>query len=332
MLDQDKLVIEKSPYEFARPWHRLFPPMLVVSITNVCNLQCSHCYYSKFKKRPEYYPNMMSWDIWVKICKEAAQWPGVIMNFGTDGEPLCHPGLLDMLRFAKEKGIYPINITTNGTLMEAAFVDAVIGEKLVDIINISLDAFTPETYRIIRGGDLTHLLQKLDYLITQRNTQQSRLKIQVNIIDQPDSRHELDDFRQYWGERVDNVLVRTYYDATSVIGETGRNITGRQIDFEPIDRWPCQQLWRRFNICDDGTVRFCVDDWFNKSKIGGLLEKSIHEIWTDPAYDKLRHFHICGEFDKVPYCSKCTEWQGMRWDYDYFVAMERILGESFLGT
>lgn len=323
-------IVERKPYVFARSWHKEFPAMIVISITNVCNLKCPHCYYSKFIKLPGYRPNMLACDLWEKICEEASRWPGVIMNFGTDGEPLVHPRLLDMLRLARRKSIYPINITTNGLLMDEEFNNAVVGEGLVDIMNISIDAFTLETYARMRGGDYGKLMRNVDHLITQRNNAKSSLKIQVNFIDQPDTRSELTMFKRYWESRVDLALTRIYYDATSVTGETGPNITGKQDMFEKVERWPCQQLWRRINIADDGIVRFCVDDWFNKTRLGDLNTHSIAQIWRGADYNRLRHLHITGQFDKVPYCAKCTEWQGMKWDYDYFLALEKLMGKKFV--
>jgi radical SAM protein with 4Fe4S-binding SPASM domain len=126
-------------------------------------------------------------------------------------------------------------------------------------------------------------------------------------------------------------MIRTYYDATSVTGETGGNITGRQSEFPKVDRWPCQMFWRRLNIGDDGTVRYCTDDWHNKTKLGDLRVQGIAEIWTSPAYDTFRHLHMTRQFGQNAYCAKCTEWQGMTWNYDYFTAMEKMLGKKFVG-
>jgi MoaA/NifB/PqqE/SkfB family radical SAM enzyme len=273
---------------------------------------------------------MLAWNIWKKICDETSHWPGVIMNFGTDGEPLLHPRFLDMLRLARKHSIFPINITTNGILMNDKFNKTVSEENLADIVNISIDASTPETYAKIRGGKFDKVVGNVRNLINHRNRSNYSLKIQVNCIDQLESRNELEDFRKQWENLVDNVMIRTYYDATSVTGETGSNVTGKQVEFEKVERWPCQQLWRRFNISDDGAVRFCVDDWFNKTKLGDLKTQSIADIWTGEEYNKLRHLHITRQYGKIPYCSKCTEWQGMKWDYDYFTAMKKMLNKDLL--
>jgi MoaA/NifB/PqqE/SkfB family radical SAM enzyme len=323
---------EDSEYGFALDWHRHFPPMLVISITNVCNLKCTHCYYTKFSKLQTYHRNMLPWSIWTRICDETSNWKNVILNFGTDGEPLCHPRFLDMVRYARKRGIWPINLTTNGLLMTEGFVQAVCEENLVDVINVSIDAATGETYQKIRGGNFDRVTANVRKLIEARNRTGATMKIQVNFIDQPESNSELDLFRRQWEGKADQILIRTYYDATSVTGETGPNITGKQKTFEQVDRWPCQQFWRRFNISDDGMARFCVDDWFNRTKIGDLNHSTISEIWTSRAYDDLRRQHLQNRFDENPYCAKCSEWQGMRWDYDYFLAMQKLLGTDFLGV
>lgn len=317
-------------YGFAAENHRTFPPMVVVSIVNVCNLKCVHCYYPKFAAHPQYKPNMMPRDIWTKICDEMAEHPWSILNLGTDGEPLLHKQFLEMMRYAKGKGIFPINLTTNGVRLEGDLARTVIEESLLDVINISLDAFSEEKYRQIRGGGYGRVWDNTHRIIDLRNTHQTNVKIQVNIIHQPEVRDEIQAFVDYWEPLVDNVMVRTYYDATHVTGGTGPNITGKQDSFEAVERWPCQQFWRRFNIADDGTARFCVDDWYNKSRIGDLRNSTIEEIWQSEEYGRLRRWHLTGQFSKVPYCVKCTEWQGMAWNYDYFFAMEKMLGKPLL--
>ncbi len=273
---------------------------------------------------------MMDLPIWKKICDELAGYPWSILNLGTDGEPLLHPHVLEMLRYAKRKNIYPVNVTTNGTLLDAPLAEVIVKEGLIDLINISLDALNAETYRKIRAGDHQKVYGHVERLVELRNRWNPKIKIQVNIIDQPEVRGEIDAFVAYWGPKVDNVLVRTYYDATVSTGATGGNISGKQQEFEKIPRWPCQQFWRRFNVGDDGTARFCVDDWYNKSVLGDLRTASIAGIWSSPRYEELRAWQTAGDFAKIPYCAKCTEWQGMKWEYDYFTAMEKVLGKRLL--
>ena len=212
-----ELITETEKYKYAKEWHKEFPPMVVVSITNVCNLRCTHCYYSKFIELPDYHALMMPWEIWEKICEEVGKWPGVVLNFGTDGEPLLHPKMIDMLRLARKHGISPINITTNGLPMDEEFNEVVVKDDLCDIINVSIDAYTDETYQKIRGGNFTKLKNNVLGLIDKRNDAESKMKIQVNFIDQPDANDELEGFKGFWEPMVDLVMIRTYFLGRSLL-------------------------------------------------------------------------------------------------------------------
>ncbi|WP_170959084.1 radical SAM protein [Magnetospirillum sp. 15-1] len=306
-----------------------FPPMVVVSITNVCNQRCIHCHWEAYSHHAGYVGTEMPWDVWVKIIDEMALHPWSILNLGTDGEPLTHRRFIDMMRYAKGKGIQLINLTTNGTLLTPEKAEIILHERLIDIINISLDAFHEETYeRIRKSRHYKKVHDNIHRLIDRRAALQAPARIQVNIIDQEEARAEIPAFVEYWQPLVDNVMVRTYYDATHVTGQPGPNLTGKQVPFEPVERWPCQQFWRRFNINEVGEARYCVDDWYNKSKIGDIRTSSIKEIWQSSAYEEYRQIHLRGDFHANPFCADCTEWQGMRWDYDYFTAIEKMTGKK----
>ena len=310
---------------------REFPPMVVVSITNMCNQRCVHCHWPTFSEKPDYVAKQMPWPVWTRVIDEMAAHPWSILNLGTDGEPMIHRRFLDMMRYCKSRGVGPTNITTNAILLTPDKAEIILKEGLLDVINVSLDAFTEATYQKIRQSPMFNkVTANVNAAIELRDKLGSATKIQVNIIDQPEAHDEIPDFVAYWEPRADNVMVRTYYDSTHVTGKPGPNITGKQKQFEKVERWPCQQFWRRINLAEDGEVRYCVDDWYNGSKLGHVMDESLKSIWQSATYDKYRNLHLQGRQSENPFCAECTEWQGMRWDYDYFTAMEKMLGQKLL--
>lgn len=317
-------------YGFASDKHREFPPMVIASIVNVCNQKCVHCHWPTFAKQPTYKANMMDWDVWTKLCDEMSLYPWSILNLGTDGEPLMHKHFLEMMRYARAKKIEPINMTTNGILLKGEVAEAILKEGLLDVVNISLDAFKAETYKQIRGTEYQVVHDNILKFIERRNQLNPTVKIQVNFIDQPEAAAELEAFKAYWEPKVDNVLIRTYYDATHITGATGPDMTGKQKAFTQEERWPCTLFWRRITVTDNGGIQYCIDDWYHQSNMGNIRKSSLKEIWQSPEYERFRQYHLNGEQYKNPYCAKCTEWQGMRWDFDYFVAMEKLLGKKLL--
>src|SRR3989338_1720645 len=107
----------RSEFGFLSQREKEFPAMVVMEITNTCNLECVHCPYVFISKRKDYLPRHMSWELYKKIAEEVSLHKGVLFRFVCDGEPTMHPRFLDMIKFAKTKGISPVNFVTNGTLL-----------------------------------------------------------------------------------------------------------------------------------------------------------------------------------------------------------------------
>jgi MoaA/NifB/PqqE/SkfB family radical SAM enzyme len=308
-------------YGFIKESDRLFPPMVVVEATNVCNLRCVHCPYPRLVKTPHYRPHHMEWGLYTKIADEAAAHPNTIFRLACDGEPLCHPRFIDMLKYADGLGIAPLTFNTNGTLMSEDKARGVLGISR-GVVEFSLDAIRKATYEAIRvGADFDKVMANVHRFIELRDRLNPDVKVMVSIIVQPESDAELGRFLDYWRPRVDHVLERKY------IACKGELDTSKERVSEPPARWPCKQLWTRFMINPEGLAEFCMDDWHDYSVIGDVRQQSIAEIWQGEPYETLRHQHLSGRFEEVPYCSACTDWRVIEWDYDYFRAVKKAFGQ-----
>ncbi|MGE5197247.1 MAG: radical SAM protein, partial [Deltaproteobacteria bacterium] len=255
----DHMETKQLKYDFLKDSDREFPTMVVVGITNVCNLACVHCYYKDFIKLPRYKPAFMDPKLYKKIVDEVSLYPGVIFNFGTYGEPLLHEDFLELLRYARKKRLNPINITTNGTMLDKEISKQIVEERLTDVLNISVDAFTKEGYEKVRGTCFEKVISNVHGLIDINAKHNSPLKIMVNMIDQSEVHHELEDFKKYWEPKVDKVIIRYYYSCHGLLDRNKER-------FAKVDRWPCYQLWSRIFITHEGKALYCcVADWFLKT-------------------------------------------------------------------
>jgi MoaA/NifB/PqqE/SkfB family radical SAM enzyme len=94
-----------------------------------------------------------------------------------------------------------------------------------------------------------------------------------------------------------------------------------------IKRWPCPQFWKRVTISPDGSIRFCVVDWLDKSVLGHIRTHSIKELWDSAEYERLRGCHIGGKYGEAhSICGPCTDWMGMRWEWGFEVAVGAVMG------
>ena len=89
-------------------------------------------------------------DRFLALCREAKAWGIRKVFLIGEGEPLLHPGLLEMVAAAKAAGCQ-VELLTNGTLLNAQFADEFIKAGL-DALRVSLWAANEEQYRVLNPG------------------------------------------------------------------------------------------------------------------------------------------------------------------------------------
>ncbi len=102
-----------------------------LEITNICNKSCSFCHGTSRA------PRMMSYDEFTCVAEKLMGLTNYIY-FHLMGEPLLHPELPKMIKYASSLG-FKCAITTNGTLLDERFEE--ILSSGVYKVNISLHSF-----------------------------------------------------------------------------------------------------------------------------------------------------------------------------------------------
>ena len=338
-MPKDELTQTKIRYGFQSPEAAVFPPIIVLENTNVCNLRCIHCPQAHgYPERQDFYAHYMDWEIYKKAIDEIAEHKINHLRFSPAGEALIHPQILDQLAYAKAKGISPLNLTTNGLTLDNPAVaqgskipGKSISDRLlelgVDIIDISLDAVSKEKYESIRQWSKYHRVWgNIHRLLYMREKINAPTKIMLSIVDQPESHEELEAFVHYWTPLVDRVIVRPYLEN---LGLTPGKPDTLVEQLQGIERWPCPQFWKRVTITPEGHIRFCVVDWLDKSVLGNLETHSIKEVWQNAEYERLRGCHFRGDYQAAhDMCGPCTDWMGMRWEWGFEVAVGAVLGQK----
>jgi Fe-coproporphyrin III synthase len=108
-------------------------PVVVWNVTRRCNLRCVHCYSHSEDKS---YAGELSFEEGKALIDDLAEFGSPVILF-SGGEPLIRKDILDLIRYATEKGRRAV-VSTNGTLITAP-----VAEKLKEIglsyVGISLD-------------------------------------------------------------------------------------------------------------------------------------------------------------------------------------------------
>ena len=125
--------------------------------TNACNLECRTCIRNIWDE-PIGQMDSKTFDRIIEGLKVFSPKPTVF--FGGFGEPLSHPGIVDMVARVKTLGI-TVELITNGTLLTQEMSNRLI-ESGLDMLWVSLDGSTPESYADVRlGACLPEVLDNL---------------------------------------------------------------------------------------------------------------------------------------------------------------------------
>lgn len=307
------------------------PPMVILDITNTCNLACVHCPQPLLQRRPDFVRKHLEWDHFTKVADEiGAIGQPLLLRFAGDGEPTVHPRLFDMIAYAKRNTPATVNLTTNGILMTAPRIDSLL-EVGVDLIDISIDAFRPETYQAIRrGGNFARLMENIDLLLTKRAAVAPATKVMVSLVQQAENEGETEDFRAHWQSRVDYVMIRQLHSAVGAISSAKVEESSVRNDANHQTRHPCPHLWKRLTVDFTGAIKFCAHEWLGNQDVilGHMDAMGLEQAWTSDTMRRVRDMQVTDQYPDGFICKTCTDWASSRWDQGYERLVDRVVHKA----
>jgi wyosine [tRNA(Phe)-imidazoG37] synthetase (radical SAM superfamily) len=318
--------LQQREYGFASEKDREFPNMVHLDLINVCNMRCIHCPQNNIQAHvPDYQANQLDFELFKKIIDEVAA-HGATLRITCDGEPFLYRYIVEAIDYIKQTGVARATITTNGSALTRKVADAMLEPSETKlVIDFSLDGLYQPTYQKIRlRGDYVEVYGNVFFMLKNKKGN-SNLRIVVNMIDQESlAEGELEAFKTFWTPIVDDVVIRTYLNVKNMVNSSEVKMPEDQF------RWPCSLLWNRLSISSFGRPRFCVADWKEQAVFHStdLQKTTIKELWQSERYEKLRRLHLGREFQKIGICKNCTDWIGLKWDYDYKVVLDRLFAKD----
>ena len=311
-------------YGFGGRLSKKFPSQVMVDITEVCNLGCIHCAHPSFKLSKKYQKSMLKEDLNKKMVDEVFEHGRKYtkyIRYTSNGEPLVHPKSYDMILYAVQNSGTKVTLTTNGTLLNEKRMKRLL-ETGLHMIDVSLDAYSNETYKKVRvGGNLDVTKKNVLKLIELNKITNNKSKIIVSFVEQKENSNEIELFKKFWKSKgASEVLIRKLHT------NSGSNKNFMQNDKYP--RTPCLYPWERIVLTAKGMLSFCPTDWYGKSEISDYNKTTILETWQNNFYHNLRTQHLSCKFTNE-FCKKCPDWKNTSWPRDknksYADLVERIL-------
>ena len=263
-----------------------FPLNLDIEVSSKCQLKCDHCFrqYMDIKEN-----DFMPLDMYKKIVAECGKYNLFTLKFSMRGEPLLHPDIVEMVQFAKDRGVKEVWINTNGGPITEKLARGLIGAG-VDWITMSFDGLG-EMYESIRVP-----LKYKDSL--------NKLKLLRQIRDELDANTMLN-VQSIWSAIKDNP--NEYIDLMkSIVDRVAYNpdMNFEEITLVPDDSFVCPRLWQRICITSRGYYLKCPSDFRMENVLGHVDDYSIKKAW-DVLQQQQRELHLKGLKKNSSVCNRC---------------------------
>lgn len=297
-LRRSKILSSQDPEN----WNLIdFPLEIALELANYCNLKCIMCPVPNLKRKR----GLMDETIFKHIVEDLLKESGFIFLPQGFGESLLHPQWTKLINFARSRKMQPIAVLTNGMLL--------CGEKMVtvtenvDIVVVTLDGSNAKTYESVRvSSSFERVTENIKNFLRMRGNL-DRPHCVIRIIRMQDTEKEIENFRKYWSKEIgkgDLIQVSECIDWAGSV-----RYRGVHKNRERTKRHPCRMLWKNLTVYHDGQVSPCCYDAEGELIVGSVLNQSLREIWNGSSLKDLRKLHLLYQFEKIPICSRCRNWQ-----------------------
>lgn len=279
-----------------------FPLCVELESSYYCNLRCPMCARQALGTFNE--GGLIDRKLYSKILDEAGKnkMPAIMLDH--EAEPLTNPHIADMVKKAKEAGMLDVWMHTNANLLTEEISEKLIRNGLTRI-NFSVDAVTGQTYNRVRpGGDFNKVIKNITaFLRLKEELGKKYIRTRVSFAVQNSNRHEKEAFYDFWKEKINLIGFQTFIDFLNFDNKAGNS-------HKLPNRFVCYKIWQLLIIRYNGDVLPCGMPFRNYDSksylLGNLYKDSIKECWNSPKLNKIREFHIKGQYHKLPFCKDCV--------------------------
>jgi MoaA/NifB/PqqE/SkfB family radical SAM enzyme len=278
------------------------PESINLELTAICDARCIHCprHDMDRSQRP------MNFQLFKRIIDQAAELRVPTITPNGFGEVLTMRNLADYIAYIRSKTHrFHILVNTNGQRLDEEKRRLFLDHE-VDLLNITLDGATPETFDKIRDQlSLTQIEENIHAFLEERRRRGAALpKLRIGIIVIPQNEHEVAQVLEKWRNVADYVGAGGF---TNRAGSLDEKFGGHGGQSEPARA--CVLPFQDLNIWADGRAVLCCDDWNEEHRVGDLNVSSLEEVWHGEILRHARKLHSEGRGQELDICSRCNLWR-----------------------
>jgi len=234
-----------------------------------------------------------------RIAESIEGWDDVRIVLGGFGEPCLHPEFAEVCRILRDAGAMSLAVRTSALVGDLAVEDTLF-KTPVDVVEVTLDAVTAETYRRVHGLDaFGQASERLERWLARRASEQVVTPLILPSLCKADETlEEMEAFVDRWQSRLGMYLVLGYSHRAGQLDRRAVTSTA------PPRRETCRRSFARTLVLADGRLTTCDQDFAGRQTVGDLSETPLRELWRSERMAALRQSTI----GDLPLCPACEEW------------------------
>tara|TARA_B100000700_G_C14943872_1_gene808145 strand:- start:39 stop:1121 length:1083 start_codon:yes stop_codon:yes gene_type:complete len=293
-----------------------FPESFSIETVNICNAKCWFCPQPDHVRKKGY----MKIDVFKKMIDEIATYKNHVKSIALfmDGDPALHKELINFLKYAKEKKIKNIYLSSNMEFFNEKLINQIFLNNLqgtLKFVICSLDGVSETVHASNRIGVDTKKAYFNTELLLQKRKQNFSFYPWVfpRMLINETNKHEEKDFYDFWKNKADKVLRTSMHNWGGQIDD--KKIQQNDVSFSSVCYFPFSQCF----IQIDGTVRICCLDVNGENIFGDINNNSIKQIWNGQNFDLLRKHLLEDNVEMLPkICKKCSYPKKGQWTLPFF--------------
>ncbi|MEW6102533.1 MAG: radical SAM protein [bacterium] len=311
------------------------PKYLQIEPNNTCNLDCKMCPRTTLK-----FEEKKNFEMEKFTCLINNINPFFVSLSGL-GEPMMAPNLWEMIRYCRDRNIR-VTITSNFILADRYLKEII--ESGVNLIGISIDAATPETYFKIRKGNyFDKIIENINSLKEMKLKLHSKApNLRFNFAIQKDNMDGIDKIIDLANNLGINTIYYQMLEATSIQDKDGciEGIEKEDLQKRLINAYKKSKLlkiktdldfilnrfeefWKKYLLIDANTKNVCLEPWTapyidvygnvypccslcaSGFSVGNIFKDEFKNIWNGISMQSFRNQMKKGE-RKLKTCKNCV--------------------------
>ena len=273
-----------------------FPDHVDLEISSVCNLRCPMCYTLTGEFDELVKKKFMDLKLFKRLVDECADEGVYSIRLSLRGEAFLHKNVIEMIQYAKDKGIKEIASLTNLYSLKPEIFEAAMKAGL-SWLTISFDGLG-KMYESVRAPakfeEMYERIKEFKRIKDRHNSIKPVIQIQTlwpAIKDDPMAYYNA--FEPYVDSIASNPLIDYLH-----------NDAENQIEYE--ENLTCPVLFQRLVVGSDGKVLLCSNDEMGKYIIGDANNETLKQIWHGKRLNQARKMHIEHRgYKQISCCKEC---------------------------